>query len=249
MRASRLQAEGAGAEADLRARLARLEDERDRLRAELAAAGDAGAAAGQRATADTVGAGRPHRPAAGRARSGAKSQCQASGGGRAARGADRRARGERRRAPTRGDPERRDPRPRDPGIMTPGIVTPAGASPARPGADQPPAERAGLRPGARAARRQARRSAADQRHRSRHRAHPAPARHLPLPPDRRLHPRQHRLGQPASALQGPDRARGLDRAGKAPGRRRPAAPVSAAGPRAARADGQNHLDRERPEAL
>jgi predicted flap endonuclease-1-like 5' DNA nuclease len=53
MRASRLQAEGASGEADLRARVARLEDERDRLRAELAAAGGAGAAAGQRAAADS----------------------------------------------------------------------------------------------------------------------------------------------------------------------------------------------------
>ncbi len=59
MRASRLQAEGASGEAELRARVARLEDERDRLRAELAAAGGAGAvaggvgaAAGQRAAAD-----------------------------------------------------------------------------------------------------------------------------------------------------------------------------------------------------
>jgi len=52
VRGARLQTEHASLEADWRARLAQAADERDRLRAELAAAGDAGTAAGERATAD-----------------------------------------------------------------------------------------------------------------------------------------------------------------------------------------------------
>ncbi len=53
LRGSRLQTEDAGPEADWRARCAQLEAERDRLRAELAGAGDAGAAAAaRRATAE-----------------------------------------------------------------------------------------------------------------------------------------------------------------------------------------------------
>jgi predicted flap endonuclease-1-like 5' DNA nuclease len=52
VRGSRLQAEHASLEGDWRTRLAQMADERDRLRAELTAAGDAGAAAGQRGTSD-----------------------------------------------------------------------------------------------------------------------------------------------------------------------------------------------------
>ena len=146
MRASRLQAEGAGAEADLRARLARLEDERDRLRAGLAAAGGVGAAAGQRAT------GTPPELAARIARlqdelalaQKTDVRHQAEVGRLEARIAELEASAAvipgavTSGAVTSGAVT--------PGTVTPGIVTPAGASPARPGADQPPVVHAGMPP-------------------------------------------------------------------------------------------------------
>ncbi len=52
VRGNRLQVERAGLEGDWQTRLARLTDERDRLRAELSAAGGGGAAAGRQAAAD-----------------------------------------------------------------------------------------------------------------------------------------------------------------------------------------------------
>ncbi len=52
------------------------------------------------------------------------------------------------------------------------------------------------------------------------------ARHLPLRPDRRLERGRDRLGGRRPEIQGPHRARGLDRPGQDPGRRRPNSPAS-----------------------
>ena len=161
MRASRLQAEGAGAEADLRGRLARLEDERDRLRAELAAAGHAGAATGQRATADTseltARIARLQDELALAQKANATHQAEA--GRLEARIAELEASAALTPgAPTSGPvtpgavtpgpvtPGAVTPGAVTPGTVTPGIVTPGRASTARPGADQPPAGRAGTPP-------------------------------------------------------------------------------------------------------
>ncbi len=121
MRASRLQAETASGAADLRARLARSEDERDRLRAGLAAAGGAGARTAQPATPDASGL-----------------------AARITALQDELALAQQANARHQAEVGRLEARIAE--LEASAALTPARPAPARPAAEEPPAERAGTPP-------------------------------------------------------------------------------------------------------